>query len=216
MNDTPFSLDEINATDNYKKGLPSSRKYDTVDLGKPGPDDWFKGYDLGKGFEQFGISWITRKKDAEGKSHPYLIAGKVDFKAAAVQKLKRVQRVHLYYGITSNYRPFIWPVVLVEDINEALGWHVTGLEIAKAAMTRWTQIQSDKANNRYIHVDLDNQQSVPEYDVFKKPPLDYVTAINKAFKGRIISNEDHPIYKAAGSIVESSYVNSIKKGVIKP
>ena len=124
--------------------------------------------------------------------------------------------MHLYYGITSHYRLFIWPVVVVEDINDALGWHVTGLEIAKAGMTRWTQLESDKANSRYTHIDLDNQESVPNYDVFKKPPIDYVAAINKAFKGRIISNEDHPIYKAAGTIVESSYLNNIKKGIIKP
>jgi hypothetical protein len=212
----PFSLEDVIATEDYKQGLPSTRRYDTVDLGKPGAEDWFRGYDLGKGFDQFAISWITKKKDAEGKQHPYLITGKPDFKAAAVQKLKRVQRVHLYYGITSHYRPFIWPVAVVDDIKEALGWHVTGLEIAKAGMTRWTQIQSDKPNNRYIHLDLENQKSVPDYDVYKKPPIDYVTAINKAFKDRFISNEDHPIYKAAGTIVESSYVNSIKKGVIKP
>ena len=215
MDNTTFSLDDISATGDYKQGLPSTRQYDVVDLGKPGPDEWFKGYDLGKGFDNFAPSWITKKKDAEGRPHPYLIAGKPDFKAAAVQKLKRVQRVHLYYGITSHYRLFIWPVVVVEDINDALGWHVTGLEIAKAGMTRWTQLESDKANSRYTHIDLDNQESVPNYDVFKKPPIDYVAAINKAFKGRIISNEDHPIYKAAGSVVESPFINNIKKGTIK-
>ena len=216
MNDTPFSLDDISPTGDFKQGLPSVRRYDTVDLGKPGPEDWFKGYDLGKGFDSFQSAAITKKKDAEGQFHPYLIASKdPDFKAAAIQKLKRVQQVHLYYGITSTKRLFIWPVVAVEDINDAIKWHVTGLEIAKAAMTRWTQLNSNKSDSCYIHIDLEDQKSVPDFEVFKKPPIDYVTAINKAFKGRIISNEDHPIYKAAGSIVESSYVNSIKKGVIK-
>ena len=212
-----FSLDQIAATANYKQGLPSTRKYTTVDLDKPGGDDWFKGYDLGKGFDSFATAWITKKKDAEGKARPYLIASPdEDFKAACVQKLKKTQLVHLYYGITSHFRPFIWPVVMVEDINTALGWHVTGIQIAKAAMTRWSQIQSDKANSRYIHVDLDDQKSVPDYDVYKKPPIDYQTAINKAFKDRIISDENHPIYKNAGTIVESAYVDNMKKGFIKP
>ena len=54
----------------------------TVDLGKPGPEDWFKGYDLGKGFDSFQSAAITKKKDAEGQFHPYLIASKdPDFKA---------------------------------------------------------------------------------------------------------------------------------------
>ena len=74
-NNSHFSLDQIAATANYKSGLPSTRKYTTVDLGKPGPDDWFKGYDLGKGFDSFTTAWITNKKDAEGRKHPYLIAG---------------------------------------------------------------------------------------------------------------------------------------------
>ena len=216
MNDATFSLDDISPTGDYKLGLPSTRSYDVVDLGKPGPEDWFRGYDLGKGFDNFQSAWITRKKDAEGQLHPYLIASKdPDFKAAAVQKLKRVQFVHLFYGITSTKRLFIWPVVCVEDINNAIKWHVTGIEIAKAAMTRWTQLNSNKADSCYIHIDLEDQKSVPDFEVFKKPPLDYVTAINKAFKGRIISNEDHPIYKAAGTVVESSFINSIKKGTIK-
>ena len=216
MNNNPFSLDNIKDSQNYKQGLPSTRRFDIVDLGKPGPDDWVKGYNLGKGFEDFVIAWVAKKKDAEGKMHPYLIASEdEDFKASCVQKLKRTQLVHLYYGITSHYRPFIWPVPVVEDINDALGWHVTGMEIAKAGMTRWTQIQSDKANSRYIHVDLDEQKQVPDYEVYKIPPIDYGTAINKAFNDRIISNENHPIYKSAGSIVESSYVNNIKKGTIK-
>lgn len=216
-NNSHFSLDQIAATANYKSGLPSTRKYTTVDLGKPGPDDWFKGYDLGKGFDSFTTAWITNKKDAEGRKHPYLIAGPdEDFKADCVQRLKGTQMVHLYYGITSHFRPFIWPVVYVEDFNTALGWHATGLEIAKAGMTRWTQIMSDKANSRYIHGDLDNQETVPDYEVYRKPPIDYPTAINKAFRDRIISDENHPVYKNAGTIIESSYFSGVKKGIIKP
>ena len=216
-NNSHFTLDQVAATANYKQGLPSTRKYSIVDLGKPGPDDWFKGYELGKGFENFATSYITKKKDAEGRQHPYLIASSdEDFKASCVQRLKNCQLVHLYYGITSHFRPFIWPVVCVEDINSAIGWHATGIEIAKAGMTRWTQIMSDKANSRYIHADLEDQKSVPDYEVFKIPPIDYETAINRAFRDRIISDENHPIYKNAGTIVESSYVNNLKKGAIKP
>jgi len=216
MNEETFSLDDIAPTGDFKQGLPSVRRYDSVDLGKPGPEDWFKGYDLGKGFGNFQTAHITKKKDAEGRFHPYLIASKdPDFKAAALQRLKRVQQVHLYYGITSTYRLFIWPVVVVEDISNALKWHATGIEIAQAAMTRWSQIESNKSDSYYIHIDLEDQKSVPDFEVFKKPPLDYVTAINKAFKGRIISNADHPIYKAAGAVVESSFMSKIKKGVIK-
>ena len=47
MTDNIYSLDDIAVTSDYKDGLPSTRKYDIIDLGKPGPDDWFRLYDLG-------------------------------------------------------------------------------------------------------------------------------------------------------------------------
>ena len=110
---------------------------------------------------------------------------------------------------------FIWAVVNVDDLNEGIGWHLSAYEIARAAFDRWTQIRSDKPNNRYLHIDLDDQNSVPKEKVFAEPPIDYETAINRAFKGRFIDSADHPVYKNAGSVVETEYDKSKKKGTIK-
>ena len=116
-----------------------------------------------------------------------------------------------YLRITTHKRLFIWPLVVVEDLNEGIGWHISGYEIAKAAFDRWTQIRSDKPNNRYQHIDLDDQDQVPKEEVFGTPPIDYETALNKAFKDRVIDSEDHPVYKNAGSIVENQFVKKVKK-----
>ena len=48
-------------------------------------------------------------------------------------------------------------------------------------------------------------------DVFVTPPIDYLSALKKAFKGRIVKNETHPIYERAGSIVASKVVTESKK-----
>ena len=42
-----FKLDQIVSKNKYNKGIAASVRYDTVDLGKPGPDDWFKLYKMG-------------------------------------------------------------------------------------------------------------------------------------------------------------------------
>jgi|TARA_B100000424_G_scaffold42928_1_gene29221 hypothetical protein len=211
-----FNLNQVVSKNKYNKGVAATVRYDVVDLGKPGPDDWFKLYKMGDGrLEDYPQMLITLQKDAEGKDHPYLIGGDEDFKASCSEKLSRCRDVHLVYGITLAKRPFIWPLVVVEDLTVGIGWHITGYEIARAAFDRWTKIRSDKANNRYLHIDLDDQGSVPKERVFTEPPIDYETALNKAFKERFINSPDHPVYRNAGSIVDTNFAKQVAKGVIK-
>ena len=214
-----YTLDDIAETGDYKDGLPSSRTYDIIDLGKPGPDDWFRLYDLGKenkpGLLGFQKTVVARKADAEGIVHPYLIAGSPEFRLSCMQKFRKTQLVRLCYGITTAGKLFIWPVVVVEDLNTAIGWHQSGHEIADAACTRWTQMVSDKANSRYTHIDLEDQSLVPNKPEFNAPPIDYQTAVFKAFKGRLIDSEDHPVYKNAGTVVQTTYAKNKLIGTIK-
>ena len=42
-----FKLDQILTKNKYNKGVAATVRYDVVDLGKPGPDDWFRIYKLG-------------------------------------------------------------------------------------------------------------------------------------------------------------------------
>ena len=211
-----FKLDQVVSKNKYNKGIATTQRFDVVDLGKPGADDWFKLYSFTEqGLDNFPPVMICKTKDPEGKLNPYLIGGSEDFKAACAEKLPRVQYCHLTYGITTHKRLFVWPVVYVEDVNEGIGWHVSAYEIAGAAFSRWTQIRSDKPNSRYIHLDLDDQDQVPKEKVFETPPIDYETALNKAFKNRYISSEDHPVYKNAGSVLETNFQKMKMKGVVK-
>jgi hypothetical protein len=132
-----------------------------------------------------------------------------------MQKFRKTQLVRLCYGITTAGKLFIWPVVVVEDLNTAIGWHQSGHEIADAACTRWTQMVSDKANSRYTHIDLEDQSLVPNKPEFNAPPIDYQTAVFKAFKGRLIDSEDHPVYKNAGTVVQTTYAKNKLIGTIK-
>ena len=211
-----FKLDQVVSKNKYNKGIATTQRFDVVDLGKPGADDWFKLYTFTEqGLDNFPPVMICKTKDPEGKLNPYLIGGSEDFKAACAEKLPRVQYCQLTYGITTHKRLFVWPVVYVEDVNEGIGWHVSAYEIAGAAFSRWTQIRSDKPNSRYIHLDLDDQDQVPKEKVFETPPIDYETALNKAFKNRYISSEDHPVYKNAGSVLETNFQKMKMKGVVK-
>ena len=205
--DEEIKLEDMAANMDDDDGQESTIIYDQCDLGKPAPDDWFKLYNFnGKGLEGFKRCLIAKRKDPAGNAQPYLIVGSQDFKRKCRQKIRPTQYVRVAYGITTSRRLFIWPVVEVKDIADVSNnWHLTGWEIANAALTRWTQIMSDKPHHRYIHKDLDKQEEVPKYDVFKNPPkeMNYQTAINKAFRGRIVKDETHRIYAEAGSVIKS-------------
>ena len=56
---------------------------------------------------------------------------------------------------------------------------------------------------------------MPKERVFTEPPIDYETALNKAFKERFINSPDHPVYRNAGSIVDTNFAKQVAKGVIK-
>ena len=210
--DDDFDLKEVTPNVDFSDGLESSKIFDFVDLGKPGYDDWFKLYNFeNKGLSGFIKALIAKKKDAMGIMQPYLILGNDTFKAKIIKRIRPVQLVRIAYGITTNERLFIWPLPIVEDLNAALTWHATGWEIATAALTRWTGIQSNKADSRYIHLDLDKQGEVPKKDSFITPPIPYIDALKKAFKGRIVKNEDHPIYANAGSVIGSKVLSKEEK-----
>ena len=212
-----LDLNKIKSNSNYNKGLAATRLFDTVTLGKPSPDDFFKIYPLGElgTLEEYPPVLIAKKKDPEGKLQPYLIYGDEDFRAKAAEKIRKTQEVRLCYWVNTNQEIGIWPVAVVQDLNAAIGWHITGHEIAVAALKRWTQIFSDKATSRYIHVDLDDQSLVPKHPVFEKMPMSYELAIEKAFKNRIIDSEDHPVYRNAGSVVNSDFKSKLKGKVVK-
>ena len=39
--------------------------------------------------------------------------------------------------------------------------------------------------------------------------------LNKAFKNRYIGSEDHPVFKNAGSVLETNFQKKTMKGIIK-
>ena len=39
-----FKLNQVVSKNKYNKGIATTQRFDVVDLGKPGADDWFKLY----------------------------------------------------------------------------------------------------------------------------------------------------------------------------
>ena len=48
-----FDLKKITIADDFDDGLRGQKVFDVVRFDKPQPNEWFKLFDLGKGFESF-------------------------------------------------------------------------------------------------------------------------------------------------------------------
>ena len=107
--------------------------------------------------EDYPQMLITLQKDAEEKDHPYLIGGDEDFKASCssiqVQGSSCIwnnfskKTIHLAIGSGRSY------------CRHRLAYN--RMKLLELHLIR-IKIRSDKANNRYLHIDLDDQGSVPK------------------------------------------------------
>ena len=194
-----FDLKDVEVEEDFEDNIEGVVSWKTVELMKPDKDDWFRLYppDPKKGFASFTKAIITEQKDARNNKKKFLIMGKKDFRFKAMKDLKPSTRTFLAYGVTSTKLPFIWNVNFNPD--HELKWHVTALGWAKDACDKCMKIVADKPNETNIVIKAPHQHLFPKLDMSKFPS--YQEAIEMAFKGRIIFDEDHYAYQKAMGLV---------------
>mgnify|MGYP003652545056 CR=1 FL=1 len=194
-----FDLKDVEVEDDFEDNIEGIVSWKTIELQKPDKDDWFRLYppDLEKGFASFKKGIITIQKDARNNKQTFLIMGNKNFRFKAMKDLKPSTRTILCYGITSTKMPFIWNVNFNPD--HELKWHTTSLGCAKDACTKCMKIVADKPNDTNIVITAPNQHLFPKMDMTKFPS--YEAAIEMAFKGRIIFDEDHYAYQKAMGLI---------------
>jgi hypothetical protein len=190
-----LDITKLQIADDFEDGLKGSKVFDLVRFDKPQPNEWFRLFDLGEGFQSFMKVIITTQPDASGEDQKYLLAPEI----AATYKdyLKPYTRSVLTYGYTTRGIIFIWPV----NYNPAYhnNWHESAKNIALAANNEWTQMQSDKVTKAYVHLKMTTKNQAETKDPFNnKPPIPYSSAIEKALVNRVVDSEDHPVIQNIG------------------
>ena len=194
-----FALKDVEVEEDFEDGIEGTVSWKTLELMKPDKDDWFRLYppDPKKGFASFSKAIVTKQKDARNNKKTFLILGSKDFRFKAMRDLKPSSRTILCYGITSTKLPFVWNVNYNPDHD--LKWHTTSLECAKDACDKCMKIVADKPNETNVITVAPNQHLFPKMDLSKFPT--YEKAIEMAFMGRIIYDEDHYAYQKAMGII---------------
>lgn len=83
----------------------------------------------------------------------------------------------------------IFPLKMPSDSNGRNGWQDTALAAADLAKTNWVKMQADMALSGYRLMKAKGDLGEPDW-----PNLPFNELLDIAFKDRVISSEDHPIF----------------------
>jgi len=189
---TIFDVKNIGIADDFDDQLDDEQVIKNVRLGKPEPDDWFKLFPPKDSKLDSFLKGVNCKiKDAKNHKQDFLIGGSKAFKGETLKRIKPSSKTIITYGVTSTKMPFIWCVNYNDSYTN--DWQKTAKQAADQACTLWTKIISDKPNEQNVVKRAAAQDQFPKIDIEKYP--NYHKAIELAFEGRIINNQEHYAYK---------------------
>ena len=96
--------------------------------------------------------------------------------------------VRLVTAVTRQGTLFLWPLKLPRDDGRENAWHSTAIEAADLALDQWVRVAADMAMGGYQAYVATGNLPEPEW-----PDYSFSELIQKAFKGKIVSEPDHPL-----------------------
>ena len=96
----------------------------------------------------------------------------------------------LFTAVNTRGVPFVWPVSLPREGGALDAWSASAFEAAAFAMTRWVRVASNMSAGFYEAHKTDAELPEPEW-----PDLKFRGILEIAFRGRIISDLDHPVLR---------------------
>jgi len=85
---------------------------------------------------------------------------------------------------------FVWPVKLPDQDGKLDSWNNSALEASKLAEDNWVRVSANQSLGAYeVHA------ATGDFPEPKWPDLSFEQILEIAFKGKFISNFDHPVLK---------------------
>ena len=85
---------------------------------------------------------------------------------------------------------FLWPVRLPSADGKEMVWHSSAREAAAEAVTNWTRVTANMALGAYEVAIAETITTEPQW-----PDSSFQDLLRIAFKGRLITDLDHPVVK---------------------
>ena len=107
---------------------------------------------------------------------------------SAVPELVKPVRLHLY--VTRQGTPALWPVKLPGEDGKTNHWYASAAEAAEVAMKKWIRLVANREGGAD---DVIVAESIPKEPVWPDKTMEEL--VNKAFAGRFIDSEKHPVVR---------------------
>jgi len=99
-------------------------------------------------------------------------------------------------AITRQDNLYVWPIKLPDSDGRQNVWNATKMEGAEKAKTLWIRLIPNQDIGAYEFKIAENQDYEPKW-----PNLSFLEILNIAFKGRIISDPNHPIVQELRGLI---------------
>ena len=175
QSNTPFS--SLRLSQNFGETLGVKKVLTTVPVGKPSKDRFFRTH---MSPDWVYPAWLLENKTT---SETYIVSEAV---ASVLGDL--VRPVELYAAIDRQSNVFFIPVPLPGSNGARNPWHESLLQAVIRARTVWLRITANKDLGGYDIYEATAKLPEPTWPDL---PMDNLLAI--AFRGRIITDTDHPI-----------------------
>lgn len=172
---SPFS--SLRLTQNFGEALGVKKVLTTVPVGRPPKDRFFRTHT--------SPSWVFPTWILENKTsgEAYLVSAEV---ASALGD--QVRPVELHAAIDRQNNPFLIPIPLPEPSGTRNPWHESLAKAVERAKSVWLRISANKVLGGYDIYEATAKLPDPVW-----PSVTMDELLEVAFKGRIITDDDHPI-----------------------
>ena len=176
----PFDLDNLRLDSNFAATAGVKKLLRTVPVRKPSKQE-FVGVHPDPAFRE-NFAMIELKEDRES----YLIAGP----GLAAELAAEATNMTLFTAVNRQGVVFLWPVRLPSADGKEMVWHSSAREAAAEAVTTWTRVTANMALGAYEVAIAETITTEPQW-----PDFSFQDLLRIAFKGRLITDLNHPVVK---------------------
>lgn len=177
---SPENIGRLRQSQNFSQLTPTRAVLSSIPIRKPGRHEWVR---IRSGADWEFNTYVFRDREV---NEDYLVSPSL-----LTELSNEVIPVCLVlFQSRSTAVPCVW-ALRVPDSEKPNRWHLSAIDCAELARSRWTRVASDSAAGMYISHVTDADLPQPTWD----PELAMDDYVRLAFKGRVIASSDHPVLR---------------------
>lgn len=174
-----LDLSALRLPQDFSTGVSVKKVITSIPMRKPGNQTFFRVHPDAD--RRFQAAMLQLKDDGEC----FLVSRHIVPDVA-----QEIRAKQLYYALTRDGIPFLWPVNLPGEDGRLDSWSQSAHAAAQIAESSWVRLVANRGFGAY-----DVMQATGNLDEPNWPDLDFEAVLQLAFKDRVINSADHPVIR---------------------